>query len=154
MGDPFSEGFVSQMGVTAFGDAMRFGDIIATEQLKKRQATATAKAANKAQNADKWLASAVLNDKLKKAKKAVAKMRQEIHDQLHEVELDRHRADLLDPSGYHRADQLIQEAITMLHRATQIRGHMNTYITTMSEEIETAAAAVQPVPLLPLPVRF
>jgi hypothetical protein len=118
------------MVAKSFSDAMRFGEIIASEDLKKRQRknVKTAKKAKTANdNAEEQRDD--LHDKLKKAKKAVAKIRKEIHDQLQYTSVFHHRADQLDPSRYYQADTLIQEAITMLHQATQIRGRMNQYIT-------------------------
>ena len=112
------------MVAKSFSDAMRFGEIIASEDLKKRQRK---KGKTASDNAEEQRDD--LHDKLKKAKKAVAKIRKEIHDQLQYTSVFHHRADQLDPSRYYQADTLIQEAITMLHQATRIRGRMNQYIT-------------------------
>ena len=121
------------MVANSFSDAMRVGEIIAPTYSKKRQRK---KAKTASDNAEGQRDD--LHDKLKKAKTAVAKIRKEIHDQLQYTSVFHHRADQLDPSRYYQADTLIQEAITMLHQATQIRGRMNQSITMLHQEAITA----------------
>ena len=103
---------------------MAFGDGIAPTNSKKRQRKKAKPASDGAEGQRDDL-----HGKLKKAKTAVAKIHKEIHDALNNTSVFHLRADQLDPSRYYQADTLIQEAITMLHQATQIRGRMNQYIT-------------------------